>query len=127
MINMKKGILISGVSLVALVLAVVFNSSTQSVDYYQPRKTAIKENGARGAHQWLHKIRANQVTGKIDPADVERAYEQVELLKSKKSSALNLQWEEMGPTTIGGRTRAILIDPANSQHMFAAAVSGGLF
>ncbi|MGB0175762.1 MAG: WD40/YVTN/BNR-like repeat-containing protein, partial [Owenweeksia sp.] len=124
---MKKGILISGVSVFVLVLAVVFAGSTRTVKYYEPRETVSNNDGAQGAMQWLHKLRANQITGEVDPKDVEKAYEQIALLKSKKSSALNLQWEEMGPSTIGGRTRAILIDPNNSQIMFAGAVSGGLF
>ncbi len=128
MINMKKGILIGSASVFVLVLAVVFSGNVNSVKYYEPRETAFNQDGAHGAAEWLHKIRANQITGKVSQEDVDKAYEQVALLKSKKkTSALNLQWEEMGPSTIGGRTRAILIDPSNSQIMFAGAVSGGLF
>lgn len=35
--------------------------------------------------------------------------------------------EELGPTTVGGRTRAILIDHSNENRIFAGSVSGGLW
>jgi photosystem II stability/assembly factor-like uncharacterized protein len=36
-------------------------------------------------------------------------------------------WESLGPGNIGGRTRALLIDPANPGIMYAAGVSGGIW
>ena len=36
-------------------------------------------------------------------------------------------WTFLGPGKIGGRTRAIIIDPANSSVMYAAAVAGGVW
>ena len=36
-------------------------------------------------------------------------------------------WTSLGPGNIGGRTRAIVIDPSNSNTMFAAAVAGGVW
>ena len=38
-----------------------------------------------------------------------------------------VNWEERGPNNIGGRTRAILIDPSNSNKLWGAGVSGGLW
>lgn len=35
--------------------------------------------------------------------------------------------KELGPTSVGGRTRAILIDKANNDHLLAGSVSGGLW
>lgn len=37
------------------------------------------------------------------------------------------EWVNRGPQNIGGRTRALLIDPTNPQHMWAASVGGGLW
>ncbi|MGC6413423.1 MAG: T9SS type A sorting domain-containing protein [Bacteroidia bacterium] len=34
---------------------------------------------------------------------------------------------ELGPAAIGGRTRALWIDPADNSHMLAAAISGGIW
>lgn len=36
-------------------------------------------------------------------------------------------WEPVGPGNIGGRTRALLIDPVQPQTMYAAGVSGGIW
>jgi|GEM_PF-798947 len=36
-------------------------------------------------------------------------------------------WTELGPPNIGGRTRAIVIDPVNPNIMYAAGVAGGVW
>src|SRR5262249_35264081 len=36
-------------------------------------------------------------------------------------------WTELGPGDLGGRTRALIIHPANHDTMFAAAASGGVW
>lgn len=36
-------------------------------------------------------------------------------------------WEELGPGNIGGRTRAILINPVNPDILYAGGVAGGVF
>ncbi|MBI3950140.1 MAG: hypothetical protein HY314_06770 [Acidobacteria bacterium] len=36
-------------------------------------------------------------------------------------------WEPLGPGNIGGRTRALLIDPVNPDIMYAAGVAGGVW
>ncbi len=38
-----------------------------------------------------------------------------------------VSWNEAGPDNVGGRTRAILIDPTTSSTMYAAAVGGGVW
>ncbi len=97
-------------------------------EYYQPRKSFMKSNDAKGAINWLHRIRANQHTGEIDLEDVLAARQQLEQLRiKKKSSATTFEWEEMGPDNIGGRTRAILFDMNDPNIIYAGGVSGGLF
>jgi Bacterial Ig domain len=36
-------------------------------------------------------------------------------------------WQSIGPGNVGGRTRALLIDPINPDVMYAAAVAGGIW
>ena len=36
-------------------------------------------------------------------------------------------WQSIGPGNVGGRTRALLIDPSNPDVMYAAAVAGGIW
>lgn len=87
------------------------------------------ERGALGAAQWLFDIQKNQLTGIINEQDVLKAREEVlQRLKNKSAqAALGLEWNELGPDNLGGRTRAILIDKNNPNKIFAGSVSGGLF
>ncbi|MBA3647955.1 MAG: T9SS type A sorting domain-containing protein [Chitinophagales bacterium] len=80
---------------------------------------------ARGYIDYMYRIRANQITGKLDLNDEVRAYNAAETLVSSRS--LGIQWQEMGPDNVGGRTRAILFDAKNANVVFAAGVSGGLW
>jgi len=41
--------------------------------------------------------------------------------------AVNANWTEIGPGNIGGRTRAIVIDPTNPSILYAAGVAGGVW
>jgi hypothetical protein len=45
---------------------------------------------------------------------------------ARESLALGA-WTQLGPGNIGGRTRALLIDPANPSIMYAAGVAGGVW
>lgn len=47
------------------------------------------------------------------------------LTKKKESNLLNIR--EIGPTNIGGRTRAIWVDPDNDNRVLAGGVSGGIW
>ena len=58
---------------------------------------------------------------------MQKARDQVALHTSMRSSASLLEWEEMGPDNVGGRTRAVLIDKDNPSRIYAGAVSGGLW
>lgn len=58
-------------------------------------------------------------------ADQKKARKQVAKIPAKR--ALGLDWHEVGPDNIGGRTRALLIDNANPNLIFAGGVAGGLW
>ena len=47
--------------------------------------------------------------------------------KALKSTNTQMNWLEMGPSNIGGRTRALLIDKDNSNLIFAGSVGGGIW
>ncbi|PCH95231.1 MAG: hypothetical protein COB85_04765, partial [Bacteroidetes bacterium] len=47
--------------------------------------------------------------------------------KAQKTAALGLNWSEMGPDNVGGRTRCILIDKDNPLRVYAGSVAGGLW
>src|SRR5688500_15317906 len=87
------------------------------------------EEEAGGYREHMNKIRANQVTGVVDINDVIAARAEALAMRGSGNSrgALSLEWEELGPDNIGGRTRAILIDRNNTNRMYTGGVSGGLW
>jgi hypothetical protein len=90
-----------------------------------------KGPGILSSADYLAKIRNNQLTGTLDPRDVVTARKQNEdrtYYKSGKSFS-DLNWIEMGPDNIGGRTRALIFDnrDASSMTIYAGGVNGGMF
>ncbi len=45
----------------------------------------------------------------------------------KTTAAIDLNWQELGPTNSGGKVKAILVDRTNANRVLAAAASGGLW
>lgn len=124
---MRKGILFSGLSAVMLIGAIAwFGNTANNKEYYQPRSVEQAE-GADGAASYLARIRANQVTGVIDPVDYRQAQQQVALMAKNKQGNLNLQWSFEGPDNLGGRSRAFIFDKDDPSIMYMGSVSGGLY
>lgn len=66
--------------------------------------------------------------GKIAPDAWRRGRAQwLRAVQRADESALSFDWIERGPTNVGGRTRSLLIDPQNRDHLLAGAVSGGIW
>ena len=68
--------------------------------------------------------------GVFDSADdyqktVEKARQEIAKVPAKR--ALGIDWTEVGPDNIGGRTRAFLVDDTDPNLLFAGGVSGGLW
>lgn len=96
---------------------------------YTPR--AINNSGVYGQAgyaEYTHMLKADPATGKIDYNLVMQARNEV-MARSKKNNkaALGMNWVQMGPDNVGGRTRAILVDRNNSNIIYAGSVAGGLF
>ncbi len=121
----NKNLLFSFVGLgviIAIMLVATINGNPEKK--YNPRNS-VGEQEIEGAMQWLGEIRNNRITGTINPIDVLNAREEIsQMIKSK---AIGMQWDEVGPNNVGGRTRAILIDRNNSNLLYVGGVSGGLF
>ncbi len=96
---------------------------------YVPRQenSKLQTPKIKPATDYLIKIRNNQHTGLINPADLKRVKEQ--LKKVGSSRELGLTWRNLGPDNFGGRTRAIVSDnqDASGNTVYAAGVSGGIW
>ncbi len=66
--------------------------------------------------------------GELKDSYYNKARKQADALK-KNQTAKNefLDWEELGPNNVGGRTRALLVDKDNSDLIYAGGVAGGLW
>ncbi len=93
---------------------------------YQPRNEQKSAQNASGAFEWMNQIRANQITGEINPADELQAMQQAQM-SAARGSSLGLSWEEMGPDNYGGRTRAFLQDKDDANLMLIGGVSSGIY
>ncbi|KAA3650523.1 MAG: T9SS C-terminal target domain-containing protein [Bacteroidetes bacterium] len=114
-------------TLTAIVVAGgVFSLSTPEKAQYFPREMTYLAQSAQGYVEYMEMVKSNQITGEIMSEDVFNAIKQSERMPKYKAS-LGVNWTFKGPDNIGGRTRAFVIDRNNSNHLFAGAVSGGLF
>jgi hypothetical protein len=99
------------------------------VNWTRPEKNNKNEQGIKYAAIYLSKLRAN-TNGVYNPMDYYRARRTLESRNpatAKKASALNLDWQFVGPNNIGGRTRGFLIDNNNPNKLYSGGVTGGLF
>jgi len=92
-------------------------------------KEEKKEALIKAQQDWLFELRKNPATGDLTMDDIYAGKSQVKakLASSARGGGLGLEWESMGANNVGGRTRAIVINPDNPNEMWACGVSGGVF
>lgn len=107
---------------------IIFGITLKNKNYYSKTEKlySMKQYSSMKGYEMLFKMKANQITGKIDEADVINAKNQLKNLRLFKKG-FPLYWQESGPDNVGGRCRTILIDRNNPNIVYAAGVSGGIF
>jgi len=103
--------------------------ASSETDYYEPRTAEKSDQGYKDAMEYLRQLRSNVHTGQVEIEDILKARREVAELRAarQKKGSIGLQWQLVGPTDQGGRTRTIHIDKDDSNIMYAGSVSGGLF
>lgn len=124
---MDKKLLLGTVGVIAGGVALFSMMYSGSSSNYIPRAefTNVYE-GQVPDGEYFNRVRSNPATGKFDPNDMTAAANSVRSVSSRRSS-IGIQWQELGPNNIGGRTRAILVDNTDNNKVFAGSVTGGLF
>ncbi|MBL4709987.1 MAG: T9SS type A sorting domain-containing protein [Flavobacteriales bacterium] len=125
--NIKKITLFTAACLTAI--AGVFLLNDSSTERYFPRTTSafdLANQEANGAFEYLASIRNDRVTGIVSTQDVANAKRHASKMK-KGNKSLDVSWSFKGPDNVGGRTRAFMIDNADTNHLFAGGVAGGLW
>tara|TARA_Y100000589_G_C27197935_1_gene647883 strand:+ start:3171 stop:6284 length:3114 start_codon:yes stop_codon:yes gene_type:complete len=129
---MKRKILLTLLSTasIAMVFTLVnsneIDNSELNREYFSKELPSFKDAKSwNDAAEYYNLIYRDAITGKVEKSKLASAKQQVLQLMAAKSS--NLSFVEEGPDNVGGRTRAIAIDPNNPNTMFAGSVTGGLF
>jgi len=130
-----------GIAVVAICMGLFITLFSSHREYY-PVSLSAKDNdadkdaGSKGEAQFFFNARKNINTNSMDYASMLAADMAVRAMdnsrnthSSKVTSVPNFSWQSMGPTNVGGRTRAILIDnnDPTRQTIFAGGVSGGIW
>jgi hypothetical protein len=123
---MKKRVLLFGfIALTGMLTFAMLSFQNSENNTGQDRPAGIK-----AALHYLSMLRNNQNTGVINPSDVIKSRAQYNALNQHKSTSdFSLNWYSMGPTNIGGRTRALIFDnrDADGKTLYAAGVNGDIF
>ena len=124
-----KHLILSVVVLFSASFFVFTTGNSKITRHYYPKvKTDNDLKGIHGAMEWLKMQKVDLETKTIDMNDVLRAEKQVMALRrSPSAKSLGLEWIEMGPDNVGGRTRAILVDKNNPNLVYSGGVAGGLW
>lgn len=123
---MNKKHYLVGIASLAIVGSFFFTDfKTEKKEYYAPSQDT-EELAVDQHFEYLHSLRANQVTNEINPADIAEVKSQIENA-SKLHKQFPIQWTTAGPDNVGGRTRAILVDRNDNNILYAGSVSGGLW
>ncbi len=127
-------IILGGAVVMAIAGALTISSiksDKETIHRYSPKTTSLQtDNQIADAQKELYeRKRIDYNTGTYNPQTWVHAFtEAVRFNKNNVGNrAVNMSWEEKGPDNIGGRTRAILIDVEDQNHIYAGSVSGGLF
>lgn len=83
----------------------------------------------QGSAEWWFNMRKDPATNSLNYAVIKQASLDANRIPENSifSAPLNLTWQDMGPSNVGGRTRALLIDRNNPARMYAGGVAGGLW
>ena len=128
---MKRTKLFLGLVAIASAAATLYvsnNSETISERSYYTEKLSTertKKQSWTEANEYINSLYVNPLTGKVEPADYAAAYQQA--LTMSNAKAASFTFEEDGPDNVGGRTRAIIVDPNNDFTVYAGSVDGGLY
>jgi hypothetical protein len=95
-------------------------------NYLKPSSEEKEIPGNPGWFEQFYEMKKGQ-DGLIDWDLYNQVRQEVMDLRSVRSGALFSNVTECGPNNVGGRTRAMLVDYADSSRLFAGGVSGGLW
>ena len=123
---MKKILLIPLLLLAVLISFLnISEKETNRTYLYKNVKSSQDIASANDAIEYNNNLYKDVITGKVETNKLALAKDAV--LQKMRLRSTSLGFVEEGPDNVGGRTRAIAMDPNNNNILFAGSVSGGLF
>lgn len=125
---MRKNILVLGVSLAAVVAVTFFAAEQNTEQTYVPRAESDVSQGIKGAQEFYNMAKADMETGLVDFDLMQRRREEATAhIQNSVRTRAAMNWENIGPNNVGGRTRSVISYDENVNIMFAGSVAGGLW
>jgi photosystem II stability/assembly factor-like uncharacterized protein len=125
---MKKRKLFIGASIaVAIGFAALTGLGSSETPVYKERQEGEKEKAQSIQRAALHYQMLKFGDRTPDNELVLQVREELQYQPTTRNSASNIVFEHIGPDNVGGRIRALIYDNSNSDVIYAAGVSGGLF
>ncbi|WP_158276204.1 T9SS type A sorting domain-containing protein [Brumimicrobium oceani] len=126
----RNKLILGGLGVVAIAAAAFVTPSVLEkegdVRYSQERGSLEALTGGNGFREWVKTTMVDVETGEmIESNKLNQILKQHQEVSQTK--AISVEWTELGPDNIGGRTRAILADHTNLNYVWAGGVSGGLY
>ncbi|MCF8364906.1 MAG: T9SS type A sorting domain-containing protein [Bacteroidales bacterium] len=115
-------------SLFTLILGITSIILATGLSSGSDQKNQEDDSAIKVAAEYLNKIRRNQVTLRVDPADEINARQTAEASALKSGNSLNLSWESMGPDNAPGVVRSMVYDnQASTESLILAGATGGIW
>lgn len=118
----KKALLLGSIPAIALA-AGIFTSKTDTSEGKYEQRLSSHLDAPQALIDGTYEV-YKRMKGEFTQEQYTRSYA---LASSVNKDRATFNWGDHGPDNIGGRTRAIVIDKTDDNHMYAGSVSGGLF
>jgi hypothetical protein len=120
-------LVLGGLGIAAIAIAsFVVSSLNPNVDakYVSNKGILDEEASANDYYKFIQSKMIDSETGEVITKDKLRLVREKLQLQPKN---LSVEWVELGPDNIGGRTRAVLVDRFNQNRVWSGGVTGGLY
>jgi hypothetical protein len=114
-----------GIAAIAIASLIASNLSPSVDSKYVSTKGVLDESTS--ANDYAKFVRSKMVDSETGDIITESKLRQVTENLRMQSKSLSVEWSELGPDNIGGRTRAVLVDRFNQSRVWAGGVTGGLY
>ncbi|WP_159038561.1 T9SS type A sorting domain-containing protein [Brumimicrobium mesophilum] len=126
----RSKLVLGGLGVAAIAAAAMIAPSVldnkEAIRYSQDRGSLEIQTGSNGFREWVKSTMIDVETGEV--IESSKLSQIIQNYKANnQNKALSVEWSELGPDNIGGRTRAVLADHTDINIVWAGGVSGGLY